>query len=103
MQHGTIPDAFAARGNRCIQDGLHLCNRQMFDQSDLRLLGWDGQYTLDLIERCWQPVLHEPHERLDGRQTNVPGVRTVATTALEMSQEIGNQRDIDLLKAQLRR
>ena len=103
MQEGPITDPVSPRGVGCIEDSPDLLGAQMAHRLDVDLDRGDGQHATNLLERSGTAMLHEPHERLDGRQPSVTATPGVAAGLLEMSEKGQDERRIEVLEVEVGR
>ena len=75
----------------------------MVDQGDVGPLERDGENASALVEDGGLTILAEPHERLDGGQSRIPGACGVASLRLELFEEIHDQWGVELLELQAQR
>ena len=64
MQHGPAADAIARGGIRSVEHRLHLLPQKILDQTLIRLLEWDGEDAVDMLQGCRLPVFEEVEEGL---------------------------------------
>ncbi len=103
MEHGAIADAVPMGGFGRIEDGLNLLHCEMPDETRVGLLCRDRLNAPDLLQSRRHAILHEVHERFDGGQSNISGIRPIAARRFQMAQEVDDERRIELLQMQLRR
>ena len=103
MQHRPIPDAVSNRGIGSIQDRLHLVSGEVAYKTSIRFLRRNSQNALHLLQRRRNSVLHEVHERLDGRKSDVPGTSTVSSGRFQVAQKVHDKGSINLLQMQFGR
>ena len=88
---------------RGAQEGIDLLTRE---KPDLRLaaaLAGNGQHSLNLCRVVWHLEGRVPKERANGSQAQVAAAGTDAATVLQVLQERGDQRGIDLFELQVLR
>jgi hypothetical protein len=103
MTKGAIPGAGPGSGIGSIQQSLLFHGRKEMNDPAISSHFGTCQHTADLIQRGGEPIFHETHERLDGRQAEVTGPRTVGALGLEMVQEAHHQWGIEMLELEIRR
>ena len=88
VKHCAPADSEARCRIRRIQDGLALFGGEMVYQANAGFLNRNAENSFDLLERRRYAMFDKVHERLDSRQTDVAGLRAVATAFLEVLKEL---------------
>src|ERR1700730_14758168 len=102
MKHCAIPDAVPDSWVWGIEDGLHFLSRQVPDEFGISFLCGDGHNALDLFQSRRHAKLHVMHKGLDGREPDVSRTSAISTFCFQMTEEVHDQRSIDMLQVQLR-
>ena len=98
MQHRPIPDAFACRWIRGIQQRLELLADEIGYQTRTGFLERYRQYPTDLFERRRLPVLKEVKERFYRCQPDVACLWRVPACVLQIFEERTNQFQKELFQ-----
>src|SRR6516162_746632 len=101
MQHRSITDSETRRNVWRVQDRTDLLLVQVLNELVLVALGGDGTDLANLLQERGNAVFHITHEGLDGSQSHVTRHRTIAALALDVDQEVFDQRCTELLDMKL--
>jgi integron integrase len=96
----VVPPTGRGAQVRRTQHGVGLLAREKADLRSSAAHAGNGQYPLNLCSVLWHLERRIAEERANGRQTQVAAAGTDAPAALQVLQERGDQRRVDLFEQQ---
>jgi hypothetical protein len=102
-QEGAVAAANPGGGIRSRKERLDFLGRQKLDEPALESLARNREHPLAQQCMCGLGQSHVVEEAVDGRQPCVAGASAIAALPLEVVEELGHERRVEVLDGESRR